>query len=670
MAAAEPYLSIVVASRNDDHGGNLLRRMQIFVDGLLAQCRRHQLSAELILVEWNPPADRPRLAQALRWPDDTGPCQVRIIEVSQRIHRRYRHAKELPLFQMIAKNVGIRRSRGQFVLATNIDILFSDELMEHFAARRLAPGRLYRMDRHDADPCVPLLVPVEEQLAYCRQHLLRLNAREGTFRVTPSGDNCLCTPDIVSENLGIRPGRGWYAPERADGEIFRWAAQDALLHVDVKPGWPRVLSLEIEPGPGVGYRPFVLEVRTAVGDVIARGTVSRRELVVFPLPDSDSSAACYVLHVCAGGRPTPNDWRILNFRVFDCQRVEDWTEPTDGQFRLRPVPAVPRGVLADADIASRELGVGFGPGWHTVEECGGHRYRWAANDAALVVNPPGGEALTLAIEPGPGVGYRAFDLQIRDEDGRTLTTCSVAGTSLATVPLPSSRQPRVLTFHVDHGGLPAPNDARILNYRVFGPIRRGRPLLPFTRALLTRQLAQRAPAWLKNAVKRIARWRAQRKLGAPCSVAPALPAAEDSVSPVPLHLNASGDFTLLDRRHWLELKGYPEFEMYSLHIDSLFCYMAYHAGAEEEALTDPMRIYHIEHSTGSGWTPEGADQLLQRLHAKRIPVLDAGEILQWATRMRRENAPIIFNAEGWGLGDESLPETVLGARARATCDAN
>ena len=53
-----PYLSVVATARNDDHGGNLLRRMQIFVDAWINQSKRHQLSSELILVEWNPPQDR------------------------------------------------------------------------------------------------------------------------------------------------------------------------------------------------------------------------------------------------------------------------------------------------------------------------------------------------------------------------------------------------------------------------------------------------------------------------------------------------------------------------------------------------------------------------------------------------------------------------------------
>jgi len=80
-AASGPYLSVVATARNDDHGGNPLYRMQLFVDGLIAQCDRHRLPAELVLVEWNPPTDRPRLAEVLRWPESDGWCRVRIVEV-------------------------------------------------------------------------------------------------------------------------------------------------------------------------------------------------------------------------------------------------------------------------------------------------------------------------------------------------------------------------------------------------------------------------------------------------------------------------------------------------------------------------------------------------------------------------------------------------------------
>ena len=103
-----PTLSVVAVTRNDDHGVNMRGRMQHFVAGFIAQCRRHQLDAELILVEWNPPAARPPLEDILEWPDDFGPAQVRIIRVPADVHAKFANSESLQLFQMIGKNVGIR----------------------------------------------------------------------------------------------------------------------------------------------------------------------------------------------------------------------------------------------------------------------------------------------------------------------------------------------------------------------------------------------------------------------------------------------------------------------------------------------------------------------------------------------------------------------------------
>ena len=112
MTNREPLLSVVVVSRNDDHGGNMLQRMQLFVSGWLEQAKRHKLDSELIIVEWNPLPDRPKLSEVLKWPEDSGPCTVRFIEVPPEIHKRFKYSEQLPVFQMIGKNVGIRRARG------------------------------------------------------------------------------------------------------------------------------------------------------------------------------------------------------------------------------------------------------------------------------------------------------------------------------------------------------------------------------------------------------------------------------------------------------------------------------------------------------------------------------------------------------------------------------
>ena len=176
----QPYLSVVATARNDDHGGNPLYRMQLFVDGLIAQCDRHRLDAELVLVEWNPPADRPRLAEVIRWPKSEGWCNVRIVEVPAELHLTLQHSERLPLFQMIGKNVGIRRAHGEFVLATNIDILFSDDLMSFLSQRTLDPRRLYRVDRIDVPAEIDPEWPIDRQLEFCRARAIRINSYDST----------------------------------------------------------------------------------------------------------------------------------------------------------------------------------------------------------------------------------------------------------------------------------------------------------------------------------------------------------------------------------------------------------------------------------------------------------------------------------------------------------
>jgi hypothetical protein len=177
-----PRLSVVAVSRNDDHGGDLRGRMQHFVDGFIAQCRRHGLAAELIMVEWNPPPDRPPLEQALRWPGEFGPATVRIVTVPAELHAAFPHASALPLFQMIGKNVGIRRARGAFVLATNIDILLDDALV-CYLRDRLQPGTVLRVDRYDVPAELSAPAPFERLIADCAARFFQVGTRFGIFDV-------------------------------------------------------------------------------------------------------------------------------------------------------------------------------------------------------------------------------------------------------------------------------------------------------------------------------------------------------------------------------------------------------------------------------------------------------------------------------------------------------
>jgi len=174
-----PYLSVVAASRNDDHGGDPLARTQIFINTFARQCEKYRLPAELILVDWNPVAGRPGLAGVLQLPAEASYCQARIITVPAVLHDRLKYADRLTFFQMIAKNVGIRRARGKFILATNIDIILSDELFRFISRQQLDPGKMLRVDRYDIHRGLSGDLSLNETLEYAWTHLVRSYRRIG-----------------------------------------------------------------------------------------------------------------------------------------------------------------------------------------------------------------------------------------------------------------------------------------------------------------------------------------------------------------------------------------------------------------------------------------------------------------------------------------------------------
>jgi len=524
---SEPYLSLVVTARNDDHGGNLLGRMQAFVSGWIAQANRHRIPSELIVVEWNPPQDRPRLREALQWPPDMGNCQARFIEVPPELHARYAYAAALPLYQMIAKNVGIRRARGRFILATNIDILFSSELAGYIALQKLESGRMYRIDRHDVMSDIPVDQSIEDQLAYCATHLIRLNARDGTFPVTPDGQRTLAKEDLAGPGAGVLFGRGWYAVEKyTRQEPFRWAGASAELLLEDMQGDCAVLRLDIEPGPGTGGLPVQLEVSGEDGKVLAEIQVAWRGSLQLPL--AAPVPRRLLLQAKNGGMVLSNDPRVMNFRVFRaaCERGRK-----AASVRLRPI-----GILSRMRILLGMLD-------HAVERLA-----------------TGGDHVSLSV--------------------------------------PVSSRMRAI-FH------------RYLRFRKTEPAAAAAPQQP-------------------------------------------------PIAPLFLHTNACGDFTLMAREHWFDLRAYPEIDMFSMNIDSLFCAAAHHGGALETILDDPMRIYHIEHGTGSGWTPEGQARLFERLATAGIPYLENDDVLRWAAQMKWLNSPLIFNHDDWGMAAFDLAESVVG----------
>ena len=858
-----PYLSVVVTARNDDHGKNLLARMQTFVNALISQCRRHRVPTELIMIEWNPPLDRPRLAEALTWPDDEGWCPVRILEVPIELHRRWASWQALPLYQMIGKNVGIRRAHGEFVLATNVDVLFSDELMRFMGERRLDPGKMYRVDRWDVMADVPVNAPVEEQLAYCGSHLIRLNAREGTFRVGNDGLRVLESNDIAAEVGPVKLGAGWFHRELSGEEPFRWVNNDAEL-ILTPSGEERILVLDVEPGPGVAMGTFLLELQDSAGNRISDVRVKRRTVVTFTLPTAAELARTMAagadgrgrasghaamrdtvqasspetirvrLHTRNGGERIATDTRTLNFRLFSCRLEapsalarltaaeaeapasvrgaasrrsrlgrglrlarEIWRGNPNAEIRL----PMSRDRLSRLRLRQDDSGISFsaqalrgrsgggiggellpvgmravwGAGWLPTEYFAGETFRWMGLRASVIwiLPPDPPPVFVLEVEPGPAVGFKACQLEIRNQWDEVMSTHPLEGRTRIEIPTDGLRGPLVTSLCLTGGGpsQTAHGDPRFLALRFLGCTWGGKSVRNADQAWWSSRdpIGVGPGTWCTEGWERLDGRRESAIVGVPgaelivrapganrhvltLEVAPvigtndgtkdgineaggkdpvdlvvedpfgcvlfkgqidspqqirvgdrflggndyalrftdgradapktdepwlALSAIEWESVPgetqeatdqvrialrwtrsysATLHTNGCGDFTMLAKERWLDLRGYAEMDLFAMNLDSLFCYAAHHGGAREEVLEDPMRVYHIEH--GAGWTPEGERKLFDRIAAKGLSWLDAREILEWARVMHRFDAPMIFNREDWGLAGEELKETV------------
>ena len=789
----QPYVSIVVTSRNDNHGGTLTRRMQTFVNALIAQCRRHQVPAELVIVEWNPPVDRPKLIDALVWPRDLGPCSVRIIEVPPEVHARYKYAASLPLYQFIAKNVGLRRARGEFILATNIDILLNDELMTFIAQRRLEKGRMYRIDRHDVETFVPVDAPVEEMLEYCSTHLLRVNARGQTYPVSPDGRRRPEAADILGPDESLSLGAGWFEVGRMSSEtdeVFRLMGDSVEILVEpaaLREG-RRQLTLDMKSGPGLGYRPFTVSF-SANGTVLATRWVVARQRVSVSLPsDLPPMNAPLRIRLTLEGRreEIPMDPRPLLAFGLGIELTE------------APPPADP-----DRDVFPTSRGIGAGGGWYHEEKLPSGYVRWLNNEGEIwypSASDPSAEGLrylVLDVEAGPSAGDNSFPLWVTDEGGREVFRTNMSGVQCLSIPLPATKGAMGrLVLHVDTPCLPGPDRVRTLNLLLRRSELRDHPEMLFPPPAhhdIRPAGIQVGERWyaLENTPEGPVRWmrsnatiyidascipEGARSLGLDMTLGPSagpgprwvsfldrsgatifrtqlqgrqvvvcpLPKKDgallllgihvDSVSlpynndprmldvlvrkiefrtepppffmpippisdkpillnehaapptvqlktdarppeemppatnahivnPVFLHNNACGDFTLMHRDHWFNVRGHAEWDAFSLHLDSLLCFCAQHSGAVETMLEEPMRIYHIEHSVGSGWTPEGMNSLLCRIRQLGIPDVDWREVAHIGVILRRWNSLAAFSPGDWGLEKEVLKETVMtGAR--------
>jgi hypothetical protein len=134
-----PKFSLITTGRNDDYDGNFIERLVY----ALSQNISRLPEEEFIFVEWNPIPDKPLACDELQAVFGE---RIRYYVVDSKFHSRY--CTIYPFIEYPAKNVGIRRAKGDFIISMNSDVILTPELVENLK-KSLSPKIIYRADRID-----------------------------------------------------------------------------------------------------------------------------------------------------------------------------------------------------------------------------------------------------------------------------------------------------------------------------------------------------------------------------------------------------------------------------------------------------------------------------------------------------------------------------------------
>jgi len=258
------------------------------------------------------------------------------------------------------------------------------------------------------------------------------------------------------------------------GHPFRWVNDAISLDVINPSGNNRSLVVCVEPGPGLGYRPFYLRVyiNGALSDSIF---VKGMQAVVLPLQGLDKYInTIKIVNKEHGKNLLPWEERYLNYRVsllgltnqklsieaLKLLNTQDDIVPSSSWSRLMSAPERFRD-------ASNLLCIWNN--WGPLEEWGGRRFRWVNNDAELLLFSPSEKtrSLILELERGPSLPPGGATV-IAYVNGAPSDTATITGFHRAMMKLPDVLQKENLVrLRVTAEGKPSENDPRVLNFRVF-----------------------------------------------------------------------------------------------------------------------------------------------------------------------------------------------------------
>jgi hypothetical protein len=226
-----PYLSLVVTTSNDSYG-NLASTQSKCLSLLQRQLEDRRIDSEIVIVAYNPAAGSPPLGDCLSFDAGGRHTTIRVVTVPSRYHDRFRFAEVKRFHQAFAINIGVRRTRGEYVVIRATDHVYSDALVDWLGERRLSDGNIYRCDRVDVDQSLLEFVTPDRfdgVSELCTERILQRHRplkvdpwyRIPTLHTNAAGDFLL-----MSRRLWLKTG-GWR--ERRGSAANDWLDWDSLV---------------------------------------------------------------------------------------------------------------------------------------------------------------------------------------------------------------------------------------------------------------------------------------------------------------------------------------------------------------------------------------------------------------------------------------------------------
>lgn len=183
---SRPSIAAVMVGRNDDYMSDFAQRLEATISWNL-----RYLVDEIVFVEWNPPADRDLLSYELAKKFD---C-LRAYVVPRETHDRICRNEHINLLEYHAKNVGIRRAKAPWIMATNADAALGFDAVNTLRDAQLEGKTIWTGERFDI------------HWSEGQQDRIRLTDTLRYLRVIPyrelgTGEFCLASRDLWHEIRG------------------------------------------------------------------------------------------------------------------------------------------------------------------------------------------------------------------------------------------------------------------------------------------------------------------------------------------------------------------------------------------------------------------------------------------------------------------------------------